>query len=227
MSSRAFGHAHGAVVRHDAFLYEGDAEFLAGTLEFIAAARAAGEPVIAALDRPKIALLQGELGRDADAVQFFDIRELGGNPARLIPAWREAIDACAPDGRHVWGIGEPIWPGRSPAEIAECHRHEALANVAFDDGPVVAALSLRHRITRPRGDRGGALYASGSWSREARGTRVREFSGLDTPVGSFSDPLPEPRALARTVMFGTGELAEIRRLVERRAHAAGLTSGAP
>jgi anti-sigma regulatory factor (Ser/Thr protein kinase) len=217
------GHAHGAVVRHDAFLYEGDAEFLAGTLEFIAAARAADEPVIAALDRLKIALLQGALGRDADAVQFYDIRELGRNPARLIPAWREAIAACAPDGRHVWGIGEPIWPGRSPAEIAECHRHEALANVAFDnplsllclydtgslDPEVIAAARCTHSAVVE----GGARHASA------------EFSGLDTPVGSFSDPLPEPRALARTVMFGTGELSEIRRLVERRAHAAGLTPG--
>ena len=30
------------------------------------------------------------------------------------------------------GVGEPIWPGRRPAELAECQLHEALLNVAVD-----------------------------------------------------------------------------------------------
>jgi anti-sigma regulatory factor (Ser/Thr protein kinase) len=225
VSSSAFRHDHGAAVRHDAFLYDGAAEFLAGTLDFIAAAQASDEPVIAALDGSKIAILRRELGSNADAVQFFDIRELGSNPARLIPTWRQAIDECAPDGRRVWGIGEPFWPGRSAAEIAECHRHEALINLAFDGSQALSLLCLYDtgtldreviaaaRCTHPTVVEGGERRASA------------EFTGLDTPAGSFSDPLPEPRALARTVMFGTGELAEIRRLVERRAHAAGLTPG--
>ena len=29
------------------------------------------------------------------------------------------------------GIGEPIWADRSPAELVECQRHEALLNLAF------------------------------------------------------------------------------------------------
>jgi anti-sigma regulatory factor (Ser/Thr protein kinase) len=225
VSSSAFGHDHGAAVQHDAFLYDGTAEFLAGALDFIAAAHAADEPVIAALDRSKIALLQRELGRDAAAVQFFDMRELGSNPARLIPAWRQAVDARASDGRPVWGIGEPFWPGRSAAEVAECHRHEALINVAFDDGQALSLLCLYDtgsldpeviaaaRCTHPAVVAGGTRHASA------------EYTGLDTPVGSFADPLPDPRTLARTVVFGTGELAEIRRLVARRAHSAGLAPG--
>jgi len=30
------------------------------------------------------------------------------------------------------GIGEPVYPGRSPAEVAGCQVHEALLNAAFD-----------------------------------------------------------------------------------------------
>jgi anti-sigma regulatory factor (Ser/Thr protein kinase) len=223
VSSRAFGHDQGAAFRHEAFLYDGEAGFLAGALAFVAAALAAGEPVIAALDAPKIALLQGQLGRDSDAIQFLDTRELGSNPARLIPAWRRVIDARADDGKRVWGIGEPFRPGLSAAEIAECHRHEALSNVAFDDERALSLLCLYDtgtldpeviagaRCTHPSVVEGGTRHASA------------EFTGLDTRDGSFADPLPEPRALARTLAFGMSDLAEIRRVVDRRAISAGLT----
>lgn len=70
------------------------------------------------------------LGDRADKVGFVDMSRLGANPARILPAWQEFIDANA--GRPVRGVGEPIWPGRRPAELAECQLHEALLNVAVD-----------------------------------------------------------------------------------------------
>ncbi len=33
------------------------------------------------------------------------------------------------------GIGEPVWAGRSQAELDECYLHESLLNVAFADRP--------------------------------------------------------------------------------------------
>ena len=36
-------------------------------------------------------------------------------------------------GRRLRGIGEPIWADRSPDELVECQRHEALLNLAFAD----------------------------------------------------------------------------------------------
>ena len=60
---------------------------------------------------------------------FVDMRVLGHNPARIIPAWR---DFRARHDGPVRGIGEPIWAGRGGAELVECQLHEALLNVAFD-----------------------------------------------------------------------------------------------
>jgi anti-sigma regulatory factor (Ser/Thr protein kinase) len=212
-------------LRHEAFLYDGMAEFVAGALAFIGAALAADEPVIAGLDPPKMALLKDELGSDADAIHFFDVREAGSNPARLIPAWHRFIAARGADDRRIWGIGEPMWAGRSAAEIAECHRHEALTNVAFADqrglsllcpydvGALDPEVVAGARCTHPTVVEGGTRRPS------------PEFAGLDTLAGSFADPLPEPRALARTLLFGTDELAEIRRLVDGRAISAGLAPG--
>lgn len=74
--------------------------------------------------------LADRLGDNADHVDFLDMTSLGANPARIIPAWQEFIDGHR--GRPIRGVGEPIWPGRRPAELAECQLHEALLNVAVD-----------------------------------------------------------------------------------------------
>jgi MEDS: MEthanogen/methylotroph, DcmR Sensory domain len=76
------------------------------------------------------AWLQDSLDADADQVEFVDMMKLGHNPARIIPAWQKFLDKH--EGRPVRGIGEPIWPGRRPAELLECQLHEALLNVAVD-----------------------------------------------------------------------------------------------
>ncbi len=74
--------------------------------------------------------LEKSLDGQAGEVAFVDMGELGRNPARIIPAWQDFLDAHA--GRPVRGIGEPIWPGRRPEELLECQLHEALLNVAVD-----------------------------------------------------------------------------------------------
>ena len=58
--------------------------------------------------------------------------ELGRNPACIIPAWQSFLDDCSGAGRPARGIGEPIWVGRRPEEIAECQLHESLLNLAID-----------------------------------------------------------------------------------------------
>ncbi|MET1007244.1 MAG: sensor histidine kinase, partial [Propionibacteriaceae bacterium] len=57
---------------------------------------------------------------------------LGRNPARIIPAWRAFLDDHSAQGRPARGIGEPIWAGRRPEEVAESQLHEALLNVAVE-----------------------------------------------------------------------------------------------
>jgi hypothetical protein len=70
--------------------------------------------------------------RALEEVNFVDMTELGRNPARIIPAWRDFVAAQGDSGRPVRGIGEPIWPERHPQELLECQLHEALLNVAVD-----------------------------------------------------------------------------------------------
>jgi anti-sigma regulatory factor (Ser/Thr protein kinase) len=119
--------------RHEAFLWHGE-EFLTGTVPFSRVGLRGGQPVLVAVTPARIELLRAALGDDAHLVEFFDMAELGRNPARLIPALRAFMEQHAPDGQPVRGIGEPIWAGRRPAEVAECQFQEALLNLTIDPG---------------------------------------------------------------------------------------------
>lgn len=120
-------------LRHEALLHGGLDEFLDTAVPFVGAGANAQEPVLVMVEPRKIDALRARLG-DHERVRYADMREVGRNPARIIPAWREFAEAH-PRSPRLHGIGEPVWAGRSDAELAECHLHEALLNVAFAAGP--------------------------------------------------------------------------------------------
>jgi anti-sigma regulatory factor (Ser/Thr protein kinase) len=119
--------------RHKALFYAGADDFLAGTLRFLREGIERDEPAIVVVAPDKIAALQEALGDDARHVRFEDMRRIGTNPARIIPAWKDFVDAAGGSDRPLRGIGEPIWAERSAEELVECHRHESLLNLAFAD----------------------------------------------------------------------------------------------
>ena len=116
--------------RHEAFLYDGSDGFLRGALDFIEDGLRAGEPTMAMVAPARIAALREQLGADADRVSFADMRRVGANPARIMPAWTEFLSTSPPGRRR--GIGEPIWPGRAPDELVEAQHHELLLNLALE-----------------------------------------------------------------------------------------------
>ena len=219
--SVAAGHQDHAFV-HEAFLYHDSGEFLRGTLEFIRAGVDAGEPVFVVLNAEKIALLREALGEDADRVLFADMADVGANPARIIAAWHDFVDEHGAGGRPIRGIGEPIWAGRSDPELAECHRHESLLNLAFADTPSfrllcpydVSALDpavLEEAArTHPYVSDVESLRESGS------------YRGLEAISEPFADELSEPPGSAEAIAFDADSLADVRELVTRRAQDAGL-----
>lgn len=115
---------------HPALFYRNSQEYLAGTVPFIQKGLAVGEPVAVAVPGSNLELLRAELGKSAEAVQFIDMKEAGRNPGRIIPKVLRAFADTHPS-RRVRIIGEPIWPGRTPAEYPACVQHEALINTAF------------------------------------------------------------------------------------------------
>jgi anti-sigma regulatory factor (Ser/Thr protein kinase) len=208
--------------RHEAAIYEGDDGFLAATVPFLREALAAGEPALVGVSGERTALLRGELGDDAAAVHFVEIEGPGRNPARLIPFWQDVIAARA--GSPLRALGEPVWPGREPAEIDECQRHEFLLGAAFGDR--VPALSLL--CSYDAGALDDDILAAVGHSHpvvERDGVRSPSESfepGRDCFAGDFSEP---PRSAAVLEFDRTG-LFDARQRVAWAAKSAGIPEGA-
>jgi anti-sigma regulatory factor (Ser/Thr protein kinase) len=206
--------------RHEAFLYSGMAEFLAGTMSFIRRAISAGDPILVVVSGPKIDLLGQGLGAEARDVTFADMAEVGDNPACIIAAWRAFAQAHA-GVTQLWGIGEPVYPGRSPAELAECQLHEALLNVAFGDSAPFWLL-CPYDLEALTADVIDEAHRTHPFV--ARG-ECREVSPSFRPVdlaAPFARPLPAWPADAACVSFRSGGLRDVRTFVAEHASEAGL-----
>ena len=206
--------------RHEALLHAGDDGFLAGAVPFVREGLAAREPMLVAVGPARIALLRAALGDDAVAVHFADMRELGRNPGRIIPAWHEFLDEHRGESGGVRGIGEPIWPGREPAELTECQLHESLLNLAFGDADGFRLLcpydveALEDHVVHE-------ACCSHPVVQDAAGLRASpDYRGDDGDrlLAPFDASLPRPAAPAELLGFEHDGLAEVRALV---AHGAG------
>lgn len=208
--------------RHEALFYEGDDGFAAGTLPFIREGVARGESVLVVVTQPKIDMLRTALRGDADRVLFTDMAELGANPARIIPAWRDFVEDA---GRPLRGIGEPIWAGRRPAELVECQHHESLLNLEFADDPPLWLLCLYDTETLDRMVIDEARR-SHPYLRHGRIERASAAYRGDTMFAAALDgPLPEPPERSTELEFQTGSLDSVRRFVSHHATAAGMPAG--
>ena len=121
---------HGAPAgfEHDAFVHTSDEEFVQRAAGFVREGLAAGETIVAVLPPKRIAVLRDALGPLRHDVCFNDMTVAGGNPARLIPFWRDILSTHP---GPVRGLGEPAYPGRSQAAYDEVLLHEALSDIAF------------------------------------------------------------------------------------------------
>jgi anti-sigma regulatory factor (Ser/Thr protein kinase) len=208
-------------VRHEALLYSGHEEYMAGTVPFVLDGLAAGEDVLVVVGQERAEQMRAALGPAAGEVEFADMAEVGRNPARIIPAWSAFVDDRAARGHGVRGIGEPIWAARTTGELVECQRHEALLNVAFDGSPRWRLLcpydvdSLRSDVlaeavrTHPYVTAGGAC--------QEVPVDVDEMA-----VHHLDAPLPEPRRVLEEVAFDHRGLRQVRTLVAATAERFGM-----
>ena len=214
--------------RHEAFLYDGEQQFLAGTVPFVLDGVALGQPVMVALVPERLELLRAAVGSEGGDVCWVDMAQVGGNPGRIVPAWQGFIDEHGGTDGPMRGVGEPIWAGRRTAEVEECQLHEALLNLAVAPAtplwlrcpydvrslpPAVVEESLRSHPAVVE----GATY---------RGSTM--YGGAPHASAIFASELPEPavgvdewRFDRRGVRDGS-DTAPVRHLVQQQALAVGL-----
>jgi len=215
-------HPHRSHFRHAALFYAGEDAYAGSLVPFIRAGLEAGEPVLVMVPGPKVDLLRGALGSIASEVQFADMTEVGANPGWIIPAWRDFVEERSEPGTRLRGIGEPIWAGRSPAELIECQRHEALLNVAFDGAAPMDLLcpydqrALDDSVVEEAFRSHPLVVENGNFLDSST------YVGVETAAKPFGVPLPAAPTDAATLEFEPSTLQAIRVFVAMGAADAGL-----
>jgi anti-sigma regulatory factor (Ser/Thr protein kinase) len=208
--------------RHEMLLYAGQDEFVSQASSFVRDAVDAGEPTLVVVMRPRLDALREELGDDIDGVGFADMAEVGRNPARIIPAWRDFVLTHAATGTPLRGIGEPIFAERHADELVECQRHEALLNVAFDGAEhfwllcPYDTISLDESVIEDAYRR-HPFVAGGGYRRDSP-----DYVGRDELSAPLREPFPPPPAEAAELHFLPGQLDRVRRFLGAAADGAGL-----
>lgn len=207
---------------HVALFYDNDHEYLDGTVPFIEKGLSAGEAVLVAVPAARLEVIRPQFEpAETDLLSFVPMEEIGRNPACIIPAWVDFVDACTAAGRSARAIGEPVWSGRSEDELVECGFHETLLNIAFAD---VAGFELMcpYHITaldrwvideaernHPHVSRTGVTTTSASFDEQIP-------TCLDRPLS----PVPKD---AETIVFDREPLRQVRLRAGQVAAAAGLS----
>jgi anti-sigma regulatory factor (Ser/Thr protein kinase) len=202
---------------HLAFFYRNERDYLTQLSAFADAGLASGEPVFIAVPGSKGDLLREHLAESGN-LSFADMTQLGRNPARIIPEVRAFIDRHP--RRRVRYIGEPIWSGRSPAEICEATRHEALINVAFSEAP--ASIVCPYDVTKLAPSViGAAGHTHPGVFGDGRAAETAGYAGAGNVPPECDRALPPPPATAETLEYET-DLRQVRSLVADHADRAGL-----
>jgi anti-sigma regulatory factor (Ser/Thr protein kinase) len=126
------------------------------------------------------------------------------------------------DAGHMRGIGEPVWPGREPAELVECQHHESLINLAFDGGRPWSLLCPYDAQGLSRDVLQAARHTHplvSDHGLEAQSDAYRDPRAESAP---FTGPLTPIPAAARWMTVTDGGLYDLRRFIGDHARRAGL-----
>jgi anti-sigma regulatory factor (Ser/Thr protein kinase) len=204
----------GGLLSHAVLFYRGQPEYTDRIAMFVRDGLNRGEPALIALPNGRTAAIAASLDSAPGEVVFADMTELGRNPARIIPEVRSFAENHP--GQRVRFVGEPVWPGRSPAENREAARHEALLNLAFT--PTAATILCPYDAT---GLADCVLADARLTHQEPTASGATAATWRDNLPAECDQPLGTPPAEAEVLSYET-DLAPVRRLAERHARQAGL-----
>jgi anti-sigma regulatory factor (Ser/Thr protein kinase) len=205
---------------HQALVYGSDAEFRRWASAFLQEAADRGEHAIVVTTEHNIGLL-----RDAgagDKVEYIPASTFYTAPGPAMGAYYRIAETYDGPGR-LRVIGEPVWHGRSEAQILEWHRYESAINIAFADTPswivcpydtravpdgIVADAARTHpELIDPAGP-----YPSPRYQEPA-----------DFAAACDTRPLPEPDGRVFEHPISSADLRALRAFLRARAFEAGLS----
>lgn len=183
---------------HRVLPYDGVEEFLGGAVPFLRDGVDTGDRVLAVCGSAQRMLLRDALGPAAGAVQFRDAATWYHHPSRTLADCLGDADESSRQGRRLRLLGEPAWASRSPLEVVEWERAEALLNVAIRG--TGATVLCPYAASLPAGV---VAAARKTHPETVRGTRALRNPGFIDPwtfcARCDADPLPPPPSGADTL----------------------------
>jgi anti-sigma regulatory factor (Ser/Thr protein kinase) len=116
-------------LRHDAFLYESDDEYVERSVGFLRDGLDAGEGAIVANARAGLGMVREALGDDADRVTFVDVSETYTRPARALAAYHGLLLEQLRTTPTVRAVAE-VQTGPADEAFVLWRGYEAIWNVA-------------------------------------------------------------------------------------------------
>ncbi|MDX6687856.1 MAG: hypothetical protein QOF86_3984 [Baekduia sp.] len=122
-------------LRHNAFVYGSDDEYVARAVAFLRDGLQAGEGGLVGHTRDGLAMMRDALGADADRVTFFDVSAIYTRPARTVAAYYRAFLQQLRWAPSVRAVAD-VQFGPTPRDWEEWAGYEALTNLAYPHLPV-------------------------------------------------------------------------------------------
>jgi anti-sigma regulatory factor (Ser/Thr protein kinase) len=203
--------------RHEAVLYQDLREYRSAVVPFVQEGLASSQPVLVVVPGAADQIVRASLNGQAADVTFADMALVGRNPGRIVSAIWEFMMRHA--GRRVRIVGEPIWPGRSAAEITEAMTSEAMLNLALASSEV--AMLCPYDVSRLAPGVADCVGLTHPMVRSAgRSEPSAEFETGYLPRAA-ARPLTPPPASAERFPY-TRDLRAVRDVVAAHAERAGL-----
>ena len=180
-------------LRHHAFVYESDDEYVARSVGFLKEGLAAGEACVVGHSRDGLAMMRAALGRDAARVTFLDLSAAYARPARTLAAYYRTFLEHLRRAPSVRAVAD-MQVGPTPEDWKLWTGYEAICNVAFPHLPVWVLCSYdATRVPDP--------VLDGVW---------RTHPDVLSDGWQTSEHFEDPRTLVRKVTPAPEDLPDLR-----------------
>jgi anti-sigma regulatory factor (Ser/Thr protein kinase) len=181
-------------LRHNAFIYESDDQYLARAVPFLKDGIEAGEGAIVAHTRPGMAMMREALGAEASHVTFVDVSTAYTRPARTLAAYHHVYAQQLQKTSRLRAVAD-VQFGPDPREWDLWTGYEAAFNRSFGHLPAWVLCSYS---------------ADGAPDPIIEGVWQTHPEVVDRDTWSVSERYEDPDHLMRRMTPAAGELTGLR-----------------
>ena len=189
----------GTALRHNAFVYDSDEEYVARAVPFLKGGLEAGQGAIVAHTKAGMAMMRDALGAQAAVVTFVDVSSAYTRPARTLAGYHKVYAEQLKKTPKLRAVAD-VQFGRDPREWDLWTGYEAVFNRSFGHLPVWVLCTYNANGTPDP-------IIEGAWQTHPE---VADRTGWTTS-GLYEDPdqllrrvtpSPEPLPQLRSIPFG-------------------------